>query len=124
MPAVRLAVRGMRTDLSGDALPLGAKGRFALTAPGLRLRASYRRESAGALAVSLLSADPFVILYRGSGPAIGRLPPARHITLRLNRTAVLRLRRPGHEEVRLRLTLETIKPLETEGLPKEAVGSP
>ncbi|MBM64708.1 MAG: hypothetical protein CMH55_00560, partial [Myxococcales bacterium] len=47
LPAARLAVTGMRSDLPAGGVPLERRGTFTLRAPGLRLKASYRRETAG-----------------------------------------------------------------------------
>jgi len=108
-PPVRLEIRGMRSNLPGGETPLEEKGRFLLRAPGLKVEARYRRETATSLAVSLLSADPFVILYRGDGPAVGRIPPSRHVTLRIGRRTILRLLRPGQPEVKLSIKLVALQ---------------
>jgi len=92
----------LRVSGLGQADLKAKSGRFRATAPGFAVEGRWRRSERG-LSVSV-QAKPWAIVYRKSGPALGRTPPERSLVLGAGAAEVLRFRHPKLGEFRLKLT--------------------
>jgi hypothetical protein len=105
---VRRAVLRLRTErlrisgLDGPGLQADS-GSFRGRGDGLTVIGQWRRNG-DAIAVSL-STDPWTIVYRQGGPAIGRTPPQRHLALPPGSNKQLRLSHPTLGDFRLHFSV-------------------
>ena len=76
-------------------------GTFTARAGAFRVTVRWRRIAQQMQLV--VRAAPWAIVYRKSGPALGRTPPERSLSLSLGATETLRFRHPSHGEFRLKL---------------------